>query len=119
MEPVILAGIGGALGAVFRYGCSRLPQVRGIPAGTLFVNVTGSFLFGLLVFLPVSPDLYDLVGTGAMGGFTTFSTFSFETFRMIENQDYYTMLANILTNGAGSILGAAAAFLVCTAFCGV
>lgn len=114
MEPIILAGAGGALGSLLRYECSKLQPIRGIPAGTLLVNVLGSFIFGLIVFFPAPSGLFYLLGIGAMGGFTTFSTFSYETFRMIENHDYYTMLENILFNGAGSVLGAAAAFLVCT-----
>ena len=114
MEPMILIGIGGGTGSVARYLCSKLQPYRGLPAGTLLVNVAGSFLLGLIVFSRAPPDVFYFAGAGIMGGFTTFSTFSYETFRMIENHDYYTMLENILFNGAGSVLGAAAAFLVCT-----
>lgn len=54
----------------------------------------------------------------AVGGFSTFSTFSYETFRMLEDQDSYTMALNILTNVAGSILGVIAALVICSALPG-
>jgi CrcB protein len=115
MDPWILVGIGGAAGSVLRYECSKLQPARGLPAGTLAVNVIGSFIFGLVVFSRQPADVLYLAGIGGMGGFTTFSTFSYETFRMLEDQDYYAMLANILTNGAGSILGVMVALWICTA----
>lgn len=114
MEPVLLVGAGGAIGSVLRYACSKLQPVRGLPAGTLLVNVLGSFLFGLIVFSHQPEEILYFLGIGGMGGFTTFSTVSYETFRMLEDQDYYTMLSNILTNVAGSILGVIAA-LICSA----
>lgn len=118
MDPVLLVGAGGAVGSVLRYACSRIPPVRGLPAGTLFVNVLGSFLMGLIVFSRQPDDILYFAGLGGMGGFTTFSTFSYETFRMLEDQDSYTMALNILTNVAGSILGAIAALVICSALPG-
>lgn len=114
MDPWVLVGIGGAAGSVLRYECSKLQPVRGLPAGTLLVNILGSFLFGLVVFSRQPADLLYLIGIGGMGGFTTFSTFSYETFRMLEDQDYYAMISNILINGAGSILGVMAALWICS-----
>jgi len=105
MEPVILVGIGGAVGSVLRFELSKISPVRGVPIGTLLVNVLGSFAFSLLVFSHASDELQYLIGVGGLGGFTTFSTFSYETFRMMENHDYYTMGVNILLNMAGSIAG--------------
>jgi CrcB protein len=116
MEPMILIGVGGGAGSVARYLCSKLQPYRGLPAGTLLVNVLGSFLLGLIVFSRVPMDVYYFTGVGIMGGFTTFSTFSYETFRMLEDRDYYTMLLNILTNGGGSILGVVIALGICSAF---
>jgi fluoride exporter len=116
VDPVLLVGFGGAAGSVLRYECSKIQPVRGLPAGTLLVNVLGSFIFGLIVFSQAPADTYYLLGVGGMSGFTTFSTFSYETFRMLEDQDYYAMIANILTNGAGSILGVVVALGICSAF---
>jgi CrcB protein len=115
MEPWVLVGIGGAAGSVLRYESSKLQPVHGLPAGTLLVNILGSFIFGLLVFSRQPADILYLAGIGGMGGFTTFSTFSYETFRMLEDQDYYAMLSNILINGAGSILGVLFALWICSA----
>jgi fluoride exporter len=115
MDPWLLVGIGGAIGSLLRYECSKLQQVRGLPAGTMLVNILGSFVFGLVVFSRQPEDILFLAGIGGMGGFTTFSTFSYESFRMLEDQDYYAMLANILINGAGSILGVIVALGICSA----
>jgi fluoride exporter len=105
MEPVLLVGIGGSAGSLLRFELSKIRACRGIPLGTLLVNVIGSFAFSLVVFSHAPDDIQYLVGIGGLGGFTTFSTFSYETFRMLENHDYYTMGENILSNVAGSILG--------------
>lgn len=80
--------IGGALGAVARYGASvgltRLAHgtsLAGYPVGTLAVNVLGSFLLACLVFqtrLPISPALKLGIGTGFLGAMTTFSTFELD-----------------------------------------
>jgi fluoride exporter len=115
MEPAVLIGIGGGTGSVARYLCSKLQPYRGLPTGTLLVNVLGSFLLGLIVFSRAPPDVFYFAGAGIMGGFTTFSTFSYETFRMLEDRDYYTMLLNILTNGGGSILVVMIALWICMA----
>ena len=112
MEPVVLVGIGGAFGSVLRFETSKISPVRGVPVGTLAVNIIGSFAFGLVVFLHAPGDLLYLIGIGGLGGFTTFSTFSYESFRMLENHDYYTMGVNILLNVAGSIAGVALAYLM-------
>ena len=81
--PVLLAvAIGGVLGAEARYGLSRAwpHPVGAFPWSTLLINVTGSFLLGvLLVVIERRPGLprltRPLLGTGVLGGYTTFSTF--------------------------------------------
>jgi CrcB protein len=81
--------LGGALGSMARYGCagvaSRLFGVT-FPYGTLFVNVTGSFTIGVLATLSLasdralsSTDARAFLIVGVLGGFTTFSSFSYET----------------------------------------
>ncbi|NMB78194.1 MAG: chromosome condensation protein CrcB [Methanomicrobiales archaeon] len=112
MEPVLLVGLGGALGSVLRFECSKLQPVRGIPAGTALVNILGSSACSLLIFLPAAGDLSLFLGIGLLGGFTTFSTFCFETFRMLEDRDYYTGITNILINIAGSLAGVGLGYLL-------
>jgi CrcB protein len=84
--------IGGALGSVGRYGCSGL-ALRwfglGFPYGTLFVNVAGSFVIGVLGTLALdgerslsTTDVRAFLIVGILGGFTTFSSFSFETLNL-------------------------------------
>ena len=112
MEPFVLVGLGGAIGSIFRFRFSKLQPVHGVPAGTALVNILGSFAFSLAVFTSLTGDLYALIGIGALGGFTTFSAFSFETFRMLEDHDYHTMITNTVINVAGSLAGVYAGHLL-------
>jgi CrcB protein len=112
MEPFLLVGIGGAIGSIFRFELSKLQPARGVPVGTALINVLGSFAFSLVVFAAPGNDLYLLLGTGVLGGFTTFSTFCFESFRMLEDHDYHTMSTNMLINVAGSLAGVFAGYLL-------
>ncbi|AEN05872.1 fluoride efflux transporter CrcB [Halolamina sp.] len=84
MTPsALLVGLGGAFGAVARFTVGELldahPLTRDIPASTLAVNVLGTFLLGLLTFNGAGDETMLLVGTGACGAFTTFSSFSVQT----------------------------------------
>jgi CrcB protein len=110
METLILVGIGGAAGAILRYWLTWMQPVQGLPAGTLVVNVTGSFVLSALTFSGIAGGAYDLLCTGLLGGFTTFSTFGFETFRMLEDKDYGTALANVAINVVGSLLAVYAGY---------
>ena len=82
----------GALGALARYGCSRLlpSTAGGIPWSTLLVNGVGSFLLGLLTGMCLHSDALDerwrlALATGFLGSFTTFSTFSVETVQLADS----------------------------------
>ena len=83
-------GLGGAIGAMLRFG-TGLAVLRltgpGFPVGVLAVNIVGSFLMGLVVVWSFHRDmqhLNPLLMTGILGGFTTFSAFSLETFTLWE-----------------------------------
>ena len=82
MEPAHLVGTGGAIGAVARYTVGQLFTSDRVPFSTLSVNVVGSFALGLVVFAGLNSDAALLVGTGACGSFTTYSSFSVQSVRL-------------------------------------
>ncbi len=107
-------GLGGALGAMMRFGVGlamlRLPG-PGFPLGVLTVNVLGSFMMGAFMTLSFHRDLQALnpfVMTGVLGGFTTFSSFSLEAFTLYERGDVGAALAYVALSVTLS-LGAIAA----------
>jgi CrcB protein len=103
---ILYIGLFGALGCLSRYAVSGWTYAlvgRGLPYGTLVVNVAGSLLLGLVMEASLhstllSPDVRMGITTGFMGGFTTFSTFSYETFRLLEEGSYLAAGANIVLN---------------------
>ncbi|MEU0883204.1 fluoride efflux transporter CrcB [Lentzea sp. NPDC005914] len=101
--------LGAALGAPCRYLLDRFVQSKhesDFPWGTLTVNVVGCFLIGLVV----GTDWMPLLGTGFCGGLTTYSTFSYETVKLLETEKYRPALLNVVVSVALG-LGAAAAGL--------
>ena len=103
---IFYLGIFGGLGCISRYLVSGWVYNlfgRAIPYGTLAVNVIGSLLLGLIMeaclrSTLLSPELRIGITVGFMGGFTTFSTFSYETVRLIEEGSLVAAGANILLN---------------------
>jgi len=95
--------MGGALGALMRFWISTAVYAwlgRQFPWGTLAVNVAGSFLMGLLTMLLLErlvsgPEVRAFLLIGFLGAFTTFSTFSMETFNLLEQGDTTTAILNI------------------------
>jgi CrcB protein len=104
LKALVFIAFGGALGAVLRYGASLGVYSllgRGFPYGTLFVNVSGSLLMGVLSVLmlerlDVGPEWRAAVLVGVLGSFTTFSTFSIETLNLFEQGDVTRAAANIV-----------------------
>ena len=106
------AGVGGALRHGVNVGSTRAFG-QGFPAGTLIVNVLGSFLIGLLAgYFALRPGLSQearlFLTTGSLGGFTTFSAFSLDTALLIERHAYALAAAYVLGSVAA---GLAALFL--------
>ena len=89
----VFVALGGALGAVARYAISLIPVKTQFPILTLVTNILGAILIGFIVGITdkkgdVSPNKVLFWKTGVCGGFTTFSTFSLEAFKLIENKSY-------------------------------
>jgi CrcB protein len=108
---VLLVALGAALGAPLRYLVDRAVQARHdslFPWGTFAVNVTGSFILGGLAatVARVPAPLLALAGTGLCGALTTYSTFGYETVRLLQDKArLYAVLNAVASVGAG--LGAA------------
>jgi CrcB protein len=109
LEPAHLVGTGGAIGALLRYTVGQLVDGESFPISTLTVNVVGSFVLGLVTFAGVNGSALLLIGTGACGSFTTFSSFSFETVRLWETGEKRRAVGNATVNlvGAGAAIGVA------------
>lgn len=105
LDPAQLVGLGGAIGAVLRYGANRTVGAREFPVGTLLVNAVGSFVLAAVTFAGAGDAVLLAVGTGACGSFTTFSSFSYETVRLWEGGQ--RRLAGV--NAVGNLLAAGVA----------
>lgn len=113
-----IAGAGG-LGAAARYlldGWVQTRVDRPLPVGTFVINVSGSFVLGLLVGLVVAhglnPDVRLIAGTGFLGGYTTFSTLAYETVQLAADGARRLALANVAVSATAGIVAAAAGLLV-------
>ena len=123
MEVVLVVGLGGAFGAIFRWWVGILMIYLSAPPfwGTLAVNLVGSFLVGLLLIwfqekLPISDILRTGILVGLLGGFTTYSAFSMETVNMMMAGLYgrasayviVTVVVCLMGTWAGVMLGRSA-----------
>ena len=115
LVSILLVGTGGFIGSAARYAASgavhRLIPGFSFPWGTVFVNVLGCFLIGLVATLVQSrqlltPETRLLVMIGVLGGFTTFSTFGYETFALLRDGEPLRAFANVaiqLIVGLGAV----------------
>jgi CrcB protein len=102
----LLIGLGGFFGANARYLVAGWITERfgsSFPYGTLVINVTGSFILGFFVIfiaerLVVHPNWRLFFVIGFLGAYTTFSTFSFENFALIQERSYVSAVVNILSS---------------------
>lgn len=110
MSVLLALGVGvvGGIGALARFGLDRAVSGlarREFPYGTLAVNILGAFALGLVVGVALGKNDYELVGTGLVGGFTTFSTWALESHRLAEEGELRLGALNFLIS---LILGLAA-----------
>lgn len=109
----VSVAVAGGLGAASRLLLDGLIRARtrgsGLPWGTIAINLSGSLLLGVLLGLAaglwVSPEWMQILGVGFLGGYTTFSTASFETVRLLQER----RRGAALFNGIGVLVAAAAA----------
>ncbi|WP_283136276.1 fluoride efflux transporter CrcB [Rhizohabitans arisaemae] len=102
---VLWVALGAAIGAPLRYLIDRLVRSRHdsvFPWGTLTVNLAGSFVLGVLTGLPGGTAWSAVVGTGFCGALTTYSTFGYETLRLIQDGARFSALVNVV---AGVLAG--------------
>ncbi len=93
--------IGGFLGSVARFQIGQWVGQRtsgGFPFGTLFINTAGCVIIGIIAARVASVGLYDFLDVGFTAAFTTFSTFSYETWRLIEERLLALAVLNVLLN---------------------
>lgn len=118
---VVAVAASAFVGAMCRYLVDGLVQRRNrsvLPLGTLVVNVTGSLALGLLVGLALHHGFTDgprtVAGTGFLGAFTTFSTFSYDTIRLIEAGSHREALLNAAASLSLGLTAAAAGLALAT-----
>ncbi|HEY6316734.1 MAG TPA: fluoride efflux transporter CrcB [Acidimicrobiia bacterium] len=118
MLPVLIALAGGG-GAVARFVLDGVVQDRTdspAPLGTFVINVSGSFLLGVIAGLTIGHTLSAnaklIAGTGFLGGYTTFSTYALETYRLVEDRAHALAAANLLGSIAAGLAAAALGLLL-------
>jgi CrcB protein len=107
---ILLIAVFGALGTLARYGLQGVVQIRmggAFPYGTLLVNLTGCFFLGLigqftLNRMVISPDMRMAIAVGFFGGYTTFSSFGWETAKMLEAGEWLRATTYV---GASVVVG--------------
>lgn len=120
MRTFWAVALGAALGGVARYYLASAIQLRAgptFPWGTIVINVSGSFLLGLiiryaLVTPSVSTELRAFLTTGFCGGYTTFSTYSYETAALVEDGQYGRAGAYALASVVVSLVATFAGFML-------
>jgi CrcB protein len=93
IKNFLLVGLGGGIGSMLRYASSLLIPSRFFPWSTFAVNITGSFIIGIILALSMRDEVFMnnwklFLATGICGGFTTFSSFSAENIELLQSGKY-------------------------------
>ncbi|MDP4164454.1 MAG: fluoride efflux transporter CrcB [Bacillota bacterium] len=108
----VYVGIGGVAGSLLRFGISSLVgafTVGEYPIGTLIINLSGSFLLGWISARYVKPkiikpEVAGLITSGLIGSYTTFSTFSVETVKLMNNGNWLFALSYVVCSLVGGLM---------------
>lgn len=121
MVNCIFVGLGGFIGSIFRYLIGLLPigSNNGFPIKTLAINILGSFFIGIIAAYAnksesFSPHMVLMIRVGICGGFTTFSTFTYEVADLLKNGSFLAAMIYICTSiilSVGAIFAAQALFV--------
>ena len=116
INHLILIALGGSIGAILRYLFTLAIPINNLPLATLSVNVIGSLLIGIaFYFLQKTADqdfLKYFIIIGVFGSFTTFSTFSLDIFRLIEQKQIILSLIYLISSVSLSILAVFAGYFL-------
>lgn len=126
MKLYLIVAIGSGVGGALRYFISDIVYKYSsslFPFGTLAVNILGSFIIGLVIFYLdslklISSELRVFLTVGLCGGLTTFSTFSYETVKLIQDSEFLLAGANILMNVVFTIIAVYLAYILSKFFIG-
>lgn len=114
LDQLLLVGLGGFFGALARYSVYKyFSNIKLFPLGTFLVNISGSFLMGLLLGSEWIPrNMTILWGTGFLGAYTTFSTFNVELFLLKKNNRFFIFLVYLTSSYSFAILAALLGFWI-------
>ena len=119
---VVLTVLAGAVGAVARFVVDAEMKSRWkstVPWATIGINVSGSFVLGVLagvaMFHAAAPAWQTVLGTGFCGGYTTFSTVSFESVRLVQQREHSAAAINIVLTLGASLVSCAAGLFAASA----
>ncbi len=116
IKNILLVALGGMLGSILRYLAYIILGNHSFPFVTLFINISGSFMIGIITGITLKNASFSewrlFLITGVCGGFTTFSTFSMESFQLLQQNRNIAALIYILSSFFFGISAAIAGFFI-------
>lgn len=104
---IVTAGLGAIFGAVIRYAITSYGKKnwpKSFPYATLLINLSGAFLLGLIFALSLPVFVYAFVGTGILGGYTTFSTMNVELLGKLKDKSYRVFWTYLIVSYLGGLI---------------
>jgi CrcB protein len=116
INSLAIVGLGGAAGSMFRYICQKSFATATFPYGTLIVNITGCLLIGIFWGLFAKNNLSEqkslLLMTGFCGGFTTFSSFTYESIQLLQQDKWVAFISYIGLSVIGGLTATVIGFKI-------